>query len=79
LLILFFIFMSDNTQTGEVKFFNSEKGFGFIKNQNKDIFFHINDCNNIADHLLVEGTNLSFETGEDKRGRVKATNITLAS
>jgi len=59
------------SQTGVVKFFNSEKGFGFIKPDNggTDIFVHISAVQ--ASNLpgLQEGDKVSYETEADKRGK----------
>lgn len=53
-------------QTGTVKFFNSEKGFGFIKPEDggKDIFVHHSGL--IDD--IKEDDKVQFETEEGRRG-----------
>jgi len=68
------------SQTGVVKFFNAEKGFGFIKPDNggTDIFVHISAVQ--ASNLpgLQEGDKVSYETEADKRGKgPKAVDIQL--
>jgi CspA family cold shock protein len=54
-------------KTGKVKWFNAQKGFGFIIYDGKDIFVHFKDViggvNAIADDDEVE-----FEIGEGKKG-----------
>lgn len=52
---------------GTVKFFNSEKGFGFIKpdDGDKDLFVHITG---IVSGPLNEGDMVEFEVGEGQKG-----------
>lgn len=54
-------------ETGTVKFFNSEKGFGFITPDNggKDLFVHISG---IAAGELQDGDKVEFEIGEGRKG-----------
>ena len=69
-------------QTGEVKFFNNDKGFGFIKPDQggTDIFVHISALQASGISNLQETQKVSFETQEDTRGKgPKAVNITLLS
>ncbi|WP_276089739.1 cold shock domain-containing protein [Pedobacter sp. JY14-1] len=60
-------------KTGTVKFFNTEKGFGFIKADNGDeVFVHISGLvDQIKQHDKVE-----FEEKEGKKG-VNAVNVRL--
>ncbi|EAU42907.1 MULTISPECIES: cold-shock protein [Fulvimarina] len=65
-------------QTGTVKFFNTEKGFGFIKPDNggADIFVHISAVQASGLAGLEENQKVSFETEPDKRGKgPKAVNL----
>lgn len=68
-------------QTGIVKFFNSSKGYGFIKPDegNTDVFVHITAVERSGIGNLDEGMKLSFETEADKRGKgPKAINLQRA-
>ena len=67
-------------QTGTVKFFNTEKGFGFIKPDNggADIFVHISAVQASGLNGLVENQKVSYETEPDKRGKgPKAVNLSI--
>jgi len=69
------------SQTGTVKFFNTEKGFGFIKPDNggADIFVHISAVQASGLSGLVENQKVSYETEPDKRGKgPKAVNLEMA-
>ncbi|KQQ82038.1 MULTISPECIES: cold-shock protein [Aureimonas] len=69
------------SQTGTVKFFNTEKGFGFIKPDNggADIFVHISAVQASGLPGLVENQKVSYETEPDKRGKgPKAVNLEAA-
>ncbi|MET0939779.1 MAG: cold-shock protein [Mesorhizobium sp.] len=64
--------------TGVVKFFNSNKGFGFIAPDNggADVFVHISAVENAGMRTIVEGQKLGFEVVEDRRsGRNAAENL----
>ncbi|MBK8172323.1 MAG: cold-shock protein [Sandaracinaceae bacterium] len=52
---------------GTVKFFNPDKGFGFITPDDggKDVFVHANDINGA---VLNEGTKVEFEVTQGKKG-----------
>jgi len=61
---------------GTVKFFNDQKGFGFITPENgNDLFFHITDVDNQEE--LKDGEAVSFETANGDRG-LKAVNVRRA-
>jgi cold shock protein len=55
--------------TGTVKFYNGQKGFGFIQPDNggKDVFVHATALERAGIRNLVEGQKVSFETEEDRR------------
>ena len=68
------------SMTGTVKFFNTEKGYGFIKPDDggKDIFVHVSAVQRSGLASLTEGQNLEFELEPDKRGKgPKAVNLAL--
>ena len=56
-------------ENGTVKWFNSQKGYGFIqKDSGGDIFVHINDMANPAARPLEEGERVAFEVGQGRKG-----------
>ena len=68
-------------QTGVVKFFNAQKGYGFITPDDggKDVFVHVTAVERSGISNLDEGTRISFDTEPDKRGKgPKAVNLQLA-
>lgn len=58
-------------QQGTVKFFNAEKGYGFIKPDDggRDIFVHITAVEHAGLRSLAEGQRISFEIEPDKKGK----------
>jgi CspA family cold shock protein len=58
-------------QTGTVKFYNSQKGYGFIKPDTggNDVFVHVTAVERSGIGELNEGMRISFETEPDKRGK----------
>lgn len=67
-------------QTGEVKFFNNDKGFGFIKPDDggADIFVHISAVQESGLTGLNDAQKVSFDTEPDRRGKgPKAVNISV--
>ena len=67
--------------TGIVKWFNEQKGYGFIQPDNgqKDIFVHISAVERAGLRTLKEGQKVQFEIVTDKRtGRSSAGNLTAA-
>jgi CspA family cold shock protein len=69
-------------QTGTVKFYNDQKGFGFIKPDGggADVFVHVSALERSGIAHLTEGSRISFETEPDKRGKgPKAVNLQAAS
>ncbi|MCZ2328704.1 cold-shock protein [Bartonella sp. F02] len=68
------------SQTGEVKFFNSSKGFGFIKPDNggADVFVHISALQASGLSGLNDAQRVSFDIEADRRGKgLKAINISV--
>jgi CspA family cold shock protein len=64
--------------TGTVKFYNSQKGFGFIQPDNggKDVFVHATALERAGIRNLVEGQKVSFDIEEDRRsGKSSAGNL----
>lgn len=55
--------------TGTVKWFNGQKGFGFIQPDNggPDVFVHISAVERAGMRSLNEGQKVSFELEQDKR------------
>ena len=65
-------------QSGTVKFYNSQKGYGFIKPDDggKDVFVHVTAVERAGIANLDEGVRISFDTEPDKRGKgPKAVNL----
>ncbi|MES9684055.1 cold-shock protein CspD [Gottfriedia acidiceleris] len=61
---------------GKVKWFNAEKGFGFIERENgDDVFVHFSAINAEGYKSLEEGQAVSFEIVEGNRGP-QAANVT---
>lgn len=56
--------------TGKVKWFNAEKGFGFIVSDEtgKDIFVHFSAINQEGYKSLAEGDAVTFDVKESERG-----------
>ena len=62
--------------TGTVKWFNAQKGFGFIQPDDggKDVFVHITAVERSGIGNLTEGQKLSYDL-MDERGKTAATNL----
>jgi CspA family cold shock protein len=62
--------------TGTVKFFNMQKGYGFIQpaDGSKDVFVHISAVQRSGMQSLVEGQKVSFEVVTE-RGKPAAANL----
>ena len=62
--------------TGTVKFFNTQKGFGFIRpnDGSKDVFVHISAVQRAGLTTLVEGQKISYEMITE-RGKEAASNL----
>ena len=68
--------------TGTVKFFNTQKGFGFIRpdDGSKDVFVHITAVERAGLKDLTEGQRITFEVEPDKKGKgPKAVNLVISS
>ncbi len=67
-------------ETGKVKFFNRDKGFGFISRDNggRDVFVHVSTVQRAGVPYLEEGMAISFEVIDDPKGRgQQASNLQL--
>ncbi len=64
--------------TGTVKWFNEEKGFGFITPENggADVFVHFRAIQGDGFKTLAEGQQVSFETEQGQKGP-QAANVTV--
>jgi CspA family cold shock protein len=65
-------------ETGIVKWFNSDKGFGFIERDNADdVFAHYSEINDTGYRSLDEGQRVEFTVVDGQKGP-QAQNIVLA-
>ena len=63
-------------QKGKVKWFNSEKGYGFIESETGgDVFVHFSAINMEGYKTLEEGMEVQFEVIEGAKGP-QASNVT---
>ena len=67
--------------TGTVKFFNADKGYGFIAPDDggQDSFVHITDLDRCGMQSLNKDQRVSYEVEQDARGKSKAVNIADAA
>lgn len=65
---------------GTVKFFNSDKGYGFIapEGSGNDAFVHITAVEAAGLRTLEKDQRVSYELQQDRRGKMAAVNLTLA-
>ena len=66
--------------TGTVKFFNADKGYGFIAPEDgtADAFVHISAVERAGMSTLTENQRVSYELEQDKRGKMAAVNLQAA-
>jgi CspA family cold shock protein len=63
---------------GTVKFFNGQKGYGFISPDGggNDVFVHVSALERAGIRSLVEGQKVTFDTEQDRRtGKLAVRNI----
>ena len=73
-----FTYKGQSMTTGVVKWFNGQKGYGFIQPDDggKDVFVHISAVERAGLRDLVEGQKISFELKVDpRRGKSNADNL----
>ena len=71
-------FQETNMATGTVKFFNAQKGFGFIQQEGggPDVFVHVSAVERAGMRGLVEGQKLTFDIEADRKsGKSAAANL----
>lgn len=68
--------MSEQVKSGVVKWFNDEKGYGFIQQEDgPDVFVHFRAINGTGRRSLAEGQSVTFEVGQGQKGP-QAENVT---
>lgn len=61
---------------GTVKWFNPEKGYGFIsQNDGEDLFVHFSEIKMSGFKTLNEGDVVTFEVTEGQNGKLQASNV----
>ena len=56
------------SKSGQVKWFNGQKGFGFIATEDKDVFVHISAVHAAGLDSLQEGDTVSFDMEDGPKG-----------
>ena len=71
---------NDNMPIGKVKFFNDQKGYGFIAPEEggNDAFVHITAVEKAGMRTLQQDERVSYELEQDRRGKMSAVNIQSA-
>jgi CspA family cold shock protein len=66
--------------TGTVKFFNNDKGYGFIAPEDgtQDAFVHISAVERAGMTTLQQNQRVTYELEEDRRGKMAAVNLQAA-
>jgi len=66
--------------TGTVKFFNNDKGYGFIAPEDgtQDAFVHISAVERAGMTLMQQNQRVTYELEEDRRGKMAAVNLQAA-
>ena len=69
--------MSDQLESGVVKWFNEEKGYGFIAREGQDdVFVHYTAINMEGRRTLLEGQHVTFQVAAGQKGP-QAENVTV--
>ncbi len=55
-----------------------DRGYGFIKTEEEEVFFHRNDLEGVEFASLSKGQEVEFEMGQDSKGRPQAVKVRLA-
>jgi CspA family cold shock protein len=64
---------------GKVKWFNPDKGYGFIEQESgEDIFVHFSEIQSEGFKTLNEGDEVVFEVATGQNGKLQATNVRKA-
>ena len=65
--------------SGRVKFFNTDRGYGFIApdDSGPDVFVHVQEIEAAGMKTLVAGQLVAYEVGPARDGRSKAVNLRL--
>ena len=65
--------------TGTVKWFNSDKGYGFIAPQDggKDVFVHISAVERAGLRTLNDGQRVDYDVGVGRNGKSSAENLRM--
>jgi CspA family cold shock protein len=68
------------SQQGTVKFFNADKGYGFISPDNggQDAFVHITTVERAGLTTLSQNQRVTYELAPDKKGKMAAVNLQAA-
>ena len=71
--------MRDTMATGTVKFFNNEKGYGFIsRDEGDDVFVHYTGIDGTGYRSLEVGQTVEFDVGPGQKGD-QAQNVRVVS
>ena len=68
------------SERGSVKWFDAQKGFGFIEPEDggSDAFVHISSVQKAGMNSLVQDQRVSYELTTDQRGKTSAVNLDVA-
>jgi CspA family cold shock protein len=66
--------------TGTVKWFNAQKGYGFIQpdDGSEDVFVHISAVEQAGMQTLTEGQKISYQMGTGRQGKIAAVGLQRA-